>query len=496
MARNEALAPFFSTDDKCGRLLPHLDTKDTDVEELHRLQLLDLDTNEINVEDVIRTFPGFRFYRGLARHGRIAWAVLVAGMVLALVTVASNMNDVYAQGRADANATLLMYVFHAGVFLLVPMLVRTIHVTTVASGGALSVLVDHRYPLTDQALANLIRWRCVYGVVGVIWTGLLLAGVVCHDAAPTILSAAIIALILTAFYWAILVPWIFGLQVGAALAAAPVDAVIKVLEDKRTCGMTDQEWQDSVCTPVRNLCEDTLPKLTTWGTSVTCVILAAVLAAFGLLVEAMFANWSMGYCGAAFDAVLFPLMIAAIPAAVSTKCVALKGSLNRLRFANLGGASIYGDSVVVDSTSLHYTFSKLSGSRLDSRLKTEIPALSSASVDVLHVRISAVEQYIANQNKGAGLGFVIGGTVLTTSKLLKVAAIFGGSAGSVVAGLQWVVQRLAVGAHGAKTSQIMCALSMEQQHIINDALNSANVSGSASMCKLLADATGIVGVST
>ena len=442
-------------------LLQQLGVRDTKLQQQH--------VQSVNVEDIIRTFPGFRLHRALARHGRIAWVALVAGMVLALVTVACSVSSVYTEGRADADAFLLMCLFHAGVFVAVPVMVRTIHVTTVASGGALSVLVDHRYPLTDRALTNLIRWRCFYGVVGVLWTVLNLAGFFANP----IRSTAIVALLLTALYWAIMVPWLFGLQVGAALAAAPVDAVIKVLEDSRTGGMTDQQWQDSVCMPVRYLCEDTLPMLSTWGPSVTCMIVANVLAAFGLSIEAMFTNWVLGYCVAAFDVVLVPVIIGAIPAAVSTKCVALKQSLNRLRFANLGGVSIYGDSVNADSTSLHRS--------------------SSASVDVLHVRISAVEHYVANQNKGAGLGFVIGGTLLTRSKLFKVAAIFGGSVGSVVAGLQWVVQRL--GAHDSETSQIRCALSMEQQHIINDALDFANVSGSASMCALLADAAGIVGVS-
>jgi hypothetical protein len=406
---------------------------------------------------IIQAFRPFRLHRVLARHAVAVWWVVLAFLLLcAAVAVGYITWDMYATGDPGADSQLVIGVFHIPTLLSVVVQAQAIQATVAAPLGALSALVDDRYPLMDRALASLRRWRCIYLSIGMLWTILSVTGFLAN---PTLLGAFVFILLMV-YTWVIAIPWLFSLQIGATLAAAPVDAVINVLEESHTSEMTDSQWQGSVCLPIRNLCDETLPRLSEWQISVAVSVVAGVMAGLGWAIAAMATSWILGYCFAAFDALLIPICIACIPLSVSTKCVALKHSLNKLRFANLGTY----DGPLANATLLGRTTS---------------------SVQTLHVRVYAVEHYIANQNSGAGLGFVIFGTALTRAKLIKAAAIFAGSAGSIFAGLQWVVIHLT-------KRHAHCVLSLEQQQIINDAFVVANVSGPTSTCAFVAEATGVV----
>ena len=426
------------------------------------------------VEEIISTFWPFRLHKWLAGCAGLVWATLA---VLVISAVMATCVQVESQGTPF----LAMVLLHAGVIPAVVMMISTVQATVVDADGALAVLrAAGQFPLTPQALTSLRRWRFGYRAMGALWTGLNLAAAASTlsywaAAAPSAtISACVISLVLIVAYWAVFAPWIFSLQIAAVLAAAPVDAVIKAVEDPESSGdMTEQQWQELVCMPVRSLCTETLPRLSDWGPSVAVAIVAAVLAGLGVVIESMAVGWAVGYIVAVFDALLIPVAIGLIPAAVSTRCVALQQGLNMVRFANLG-------SEATDSATLQRTKS---------------------SVEVTHTRVSAVEHYITNQNKGGGLGFVMFGSVVTTDHLVKIAAIVGTSASSLVAGLHLIVHHLDAYSKTTETRQIVqnlldCALSVEQQQIINVALVLANVSvQSSSVCALVAEASGVAGLS-
>jgi hypothetical protein len=198
---------------------------------------------------------------------------------------------------------------------------------------------------------------------------------------PTI-SVACVTVNVVLYAWVIAIPWIFSLQIGATLASAPIDAAINVLGESYESEVTDLQWQETVCLPIRSLCDETLPSLSEWEVSVAVVVVAEVIAGIGFAINAMATSWTLGYCCAAFDALLVPMVVACIPASVSTKCVALKTSLNKLRFANLG----------------------THGRPFEGMTEATVLPRTTSSMETLHMRVSAVEYYIDNQNSGAGLG--------------------------------------------------------------------------------------------
>ena len=425
------------------------------------------------VEEIIRTFWPFRLHRWLAGHAVLAWAAFAVLAVSAVVAICVKVES-YAESshRPGTSPLLVMALLHAPCLPAAVMMVRTVQATVVHADGALAVLLraDDRCILPERT-ASLTRWRAGYAAIGVLWTGLMLAQIAHATlSGATQLSATFVILFaLIVAWWAVVAPWIFSLQIAATLAAAPVDAVIKVVEDPESSSdMTEQQWQELVCMPVRSLCTETLSRLSAWGPSVAAAIVSVVLAGLGVAIYSVHEGYTLGYINAAFDALLIPVAIGLIPAAVSTRCAALQEGLNTLRFANLGSAST-ADAVLGQRREFHGVLTTESSDSATLLQRT------SSSAEVLHLRISVVEHYISKQNKGGGLGFVMLGTVVTKYRLLKVAAIVGTSVSSLVAGLQLISHSLDKD-QDQDMHHLNCMLSVEQQHIINDALVLANVS--------------------
>jgi hypothetical protein len=194
----------------------------------------------------------------------------------------------------------------------------------------------------------------------------------------------------------VLPAWALSLRLGAAHATAAIEAIEERTADAP--GFTDTEWMERIRLPAAQLARETMPALAQWGFSLA-VIFAGCGVASLLRVPGVVAfssqlddncpgdkctNTATGVAGNVFLAVAFaalPLLVALIPAQVTTRCELLLERLNDMRPE--------GDAV-------------------------------------LHNRVLELEIYLRNTNRGKGLGFVLFGTVINRRALAQLAAaVFG-----------------------------------------------------------------------
>lgn len=175
--------------------------------------------------------------------------------------------------------------------------------------------------------------------------------------------------------------WFMTLQVAALLAKRAVsDLRLKVQTIGMQRNISDSEWRMYIRDPAVDLARYTMPALAAWGPSVGAAVVAGLASAVGNipLVRQQHTLAAVNIC----LSILVPLLVASIPAAVSTECDLLMLDLNEAR--------------------------------------------GSASDTTTHERVLELETYLGNTNGGTrfgqGVGFLVFGIRLDR-RVLKTMAI-------------------------------------------------------------------------
>lgn len=168
--------------------------------------------------------------------------------------------------------------------------------------------------------------------------------------------------------------WFLALQVCAELATSAIRTVRDEMQDQGSVLYDDDEWQEKVRHPALELAEIILPTLSSFGPSLAAIFFSML--AFGLCTlhfafsaSSTTADWVIGVA-----MTVLPATLLLLPAWVSTECKILSNDLNSLR-------------------------------------KSDVISAEAAS------RIDVLEAFLNGCNYRQGLGFAIGGLVVTTTEL-------------------------------------------------------------------------------
>ena len=181
---------------------------------------------------------------------------------------------------------------------------------------------------------------------------------------------------------AIIVAWLCVLRACAVLAQSAIADVRRQVQVLDIASLSDDEWRTRIREPAVKLARETLPALSSFGSSVGTMFFVGCVGVLANIPIVAINQWpsSQGQAVWIIVSIAVPLGVASIPASVSTECDNLQLDLNEKR-----------------------------GSAGD--LATD-------------ARIRELETYLVNSNGGArfgqGVGFVMCGMVLDKRSLKKI----------------------------------------------------------------------------